>query len=121
MKIENWKVKAALFGGGFLLMLMFIMCVKPYLWAEYVTGTVTEKQVKRSSGSDIYLVFFKEDGERLVEPFKNVDCNYRFKWNSSTVQANLEVGKKYRLKVSGVRNEFLSWYRNIISYKEILQ
>ena len=67
-----------------------------------------EKIVKNSNMDSKYLVF--TDGE----VFENSDNLIFTKFNSSDIQSQLEVGKSYNVRVSGIRVPFLSWYRNIV-------
>ena len=84
---------------------------------DYVV-TVTDKDVKNYTDKSKYLVFTKtEDGETRV--FSVEDSFLRFRWNSSDVYGEIEVGKMYRFTVVGFRFEILSMYENIIDFEEI--
>lgn len=81
-------------------------------------ATVTDKDVKNYDKSSKYLVFTKtEEGETRV--FSVEDSLLRFRWNSSDVYGEIEVGKTYRFTVVGFRIEILSMYENIIDFEEI--
>ena len=81
-------------------------------------ATVTDKDVRNYNNSSKYLVFTKtEDGETRV--FSVEDSLLRFRWNSSDVYGEIEVGKTYRCTVVGFRIEILSMYENIIDFEEI--
>lgn len=81
-------------------------------------ATVTDKDVKNYNNSSKYLVFTKtEDGETRV--FSVEDSLLRFRWNSSDVYGEIEVGKTYRFTTVGFRFEILSMYENIIDFEEI--
>lgn len=81
-------------------------------------ATVTDKDVKNYNNSSKYLVFTKtEDGETRV--FSVEDSLLRFRWNSSDVYGEIEVGKTYRFTTVGFRFEILSMYENIIGFEEI--
>lgn len=81
-------------------------------------ATVTDKDVRNYNNSSKYLVFTKtEDGETRV--FSVEDSLLRFRWNSSDVYGEIEVGKTYRFTVVGFRIEILSMYENIIDFEEI--
>lgn len=84
---------------------------------DYVV-TITEKEVKRSDDSDKYLIFGKLE-DNSVKVFENSDVLLKGKFNSSTVQASLEVGKTYKLSVIGWRVGVFSMYENIVSFEEI--
>lgn len=49
--------------------------------------------------------------------FENTDSLINFKFNSSDVFNELQVGGTYNLTVNGWRVPFMSWYPNIVSYK----
>lgn len=81
-------------------------------------ATVTDKDVKNYNNSSKYLVFTKtKDGETRV--FSVEDSLLRFRWNSSDVYGEIEVGKTYRFTTVGFRFEILSMYENIIDFEEI--
>ena len=81
-------------------------------------ATVTDKDVRNYNNSSKYLVFTKtEDGETRV--FSVEDSLLRFRWNSSDVYGEIEVGKTYRFTVVGFRIEILSMYENILDFEEI--
>ena len=81
-------------------------------------ATVTDKDVKNYDKSSKYFVFTKtEEGETRV--FSVEDSLLRFRWNSSDVYGEIEVGKTYRFTVVGFRIEILSMYENIIDFEEI--
>lgn len=81
-------------------------------------ATVTDKDVRNYNNSSKYLVFTKtEDGETRV--FSVEDSLLRFRWNSSDVYGEIEVGKTYRFTVVGFRIEIFSMYENIIDFEEI--
>ena len=81
-------------------------------------ATVTDKDVRNYNNSSKYLVFTKtEDEETRV--FSVEDSLLRFRWNSSDVYGEIEVGKTYQFTTVGFRFEILSMYENIIDFEEI--
>lgn len=52
------------------------------------------------------------------EVFENTDALMFFKWDSSDLQNELDVGSEYKVLVVGWRIPFLSTYRNIIRVVE---
>lgn len=79
--------------------------------------TVTDKErVTQRSGdrySSKYLVFGKdENGNSLV--FQNTDTFWKWKWDSSNIQGELDLGNKYQITVVGFRVPFFSMYENIV-------
>jgi len=90
----------------------------PHFSREVYTARVTDKQVKRKDKDDKYLVFTKlNDGS--VRVFENTDSLLEFKWNSSDVQGQLEVGKNYNISAYGWRIPFFSCYENITEVAEV--
>lgn len=81
-------------------------------------ATVTDKGIKNYDKTSKYLIFTKtDDGETRV--FSVEDSILRWRFNSSDVYAEIEVGKTYRFTTVGFRFEPFSWYENIIDYQEV--
>lgn len=80
--------------------------------------TVTEKERVNQSDDSYYLVFGKDESGKTVV-YKNADDLFRMKFNSSDVQAQLEIGNTYEVQLVGLRVPFFSMYENILSAKEI--
>ena len=72
----------------------------------------SKERVNVGDGDSEYRVYCDE------EVFKNVDSFVMFKFDSSDVQKDLKVGKKYKVGVNGLRIKILSRYRNIIGIVE---
>lgn len=68
---------------------------------------VTDKWIKRTDDRDLYLIGTEN------EVFKIEDNGFIFKFNSSDLYNQIKVGKKYKIETTGVRSNFMSWYRNI--------
>jgi hypothetical protein len=88
------------------------------LWTQDTFQTVIREKTRECSGSQQsvdcrYMVYTQG------EVFSNTDSMMNFKFNSSDVQNDLEVGNEYILRVYGWRVPFLSMYRNILSAKEV--
>lgn len=80
--------------------------------------TVTDKERVQSRGSSEYLIFCKdESGETHV--IRTADTLWRWKWNSSDIYGDIEIGKTYRFTLSGYRIQILSTYENVMAYEEI--
>ena len=80
-----------------------------------VTGKERIYKSSENASSSYYLVFAKEpDGD--VKVFKNSDELLLGKFDSSNIQAGMEIGGAYDVDVYGFRVPFLSWYENIIRY-----
>ena len=101
--------------GCVVVIVLFIIAaliLPPMLTSETITITVTDKErVMQGSGenaSSKYLVFTE------TEVFENTDCLVLWKFNSSDVYGQLEIGETYQVQVYGWRIPFLSMYRNIV-------
>ncbi len=102
------------------LIVLLTMCVMSltscgWLSNETVTTTVTNIETKRGSGenaSDKYIVFTP------AGVFENTDSFIKWKFNSSDLQNKLAEAKANKTSVKltyyWVRNNFLSWYQNIV-------
>ena len=79
--------------------------------------TVKDKYIKRSGNSesnDKYLVVDTENNT-----YEITDLTFIGKWNSTDLYNELDVGEKYKITISGVRNQFLSMYQNINKIEKI--
>lgn len=116
----------------FIILFIFIIALIPSLVCctsyndHTYTITVTDKErVSYTTGSgenlsveNKYLIYSTtSDGETKV--FENTDNLFRWKFDSSDVYAELEVGKIYEVTVVGYRFGFANWYENIIDFKEV--
>lgn len=86
--------------------------------------TVTDKErITEQNGDDIdskYLIYGTDKtGQDYV--LENTDNLFRGKFNSSDVYGSIKREKTYEVTVVGYRVQFLSWYENIIKYKELKQ
>ncbi len=90
------------------------LCSSYYSTKTY-TVTVTDKDVKNYNNSSKFLVFTKlENGE--TKTFNIQDSFFKWRWNSSDVYADIEIGKTYEIEVIGWRIPFLSEYENIMTF-----
>ena len=115
------------YSNGFKLKLVLIMiaiigsvslsAAYQYKTITYTNVTIESKErISTGSGDTLshkYLIF----GESSV--FENTDALLHGKFDSSTMQAKIKVGNKYRVKTYGWRVPFLSWYKNIIEVEEL--
>ena len=114
------KTKLKITGGIAVILCLLAIWIKPHVWADVYQGRVIKTETKHQKGDDIYLIHFKVFGESKVRVFKNSDCWWRAKFNSSDVQANLITNKHYEVKTLGRRWHFpFTNYKNVISYREI--
>lgn len=79
-----------------------------------VICTVNEKWIKRASGEDKKDMYLVSCGD---EVYKITDLFFKGKFDSSNIYANLKVGKKYKLTVTGYRFGYFSSYQNINDYE----
>ena len=93
----------------------FIVAVgTPQYYEEHnVTGIVLDKE-RIVNGEDSYYLIYTDN-----ETFAIKDSLVKGQWRSSDIYGHIENGKEYEFTVFGVRNGYLSMYRNIISYEEI--
>ena len=105
---------------GLLSVIAFIGIVIGIIWISFqweygneqiIECEVKDKWIKRYDRRDLYLVSCGD------EVYKVEDLFYKGKFNSTNIYANLEKGKKYKIKVTGYRFGFLSSYQNINSYE----
>ncbi len=76
--------------------------------------TVKDKERIDDDDDSKYLIFTEQG------VFENTDSIMFFKWNSSDVYNQIEVGATYKVKVAGWRVPFLSWYENVIVIEEVI-
>lgn len=80
--------------------------------------TVTDKERITDDIDSKYLIYGTDKkGQDYV--FENTDSLFRGKFNSSDVYGSIKKDKTYEVTVVGYRVQFLSWYENIIKYKEL--
>lgn len=83
-----------------------------------VTTTVTDKGVKRVNDNDKYLIYTENEAGD-IQVYEITDSVLKWRFNSSDLYAEVEVGKTYKMNVCGNRIQILSWYPNIYSITEI--
>lgn len=99
---------------GFTLLCMISYACNGMGHEYYITGTVTDKGIKKSGVSDKYLVYVinENDEPKVMEITDNI---LGLKFNSSDIYATILVGSEYKFKVKGFRNTIFSFYPNIYS------
>lgn len=113
------KVKTFAMFTFSIIMILFVACYG--VWVGFMTAfndhaetiTVTDKERVNDSSSSYYLVFGEDEAGNVVV-YKNTDEFLRGKWDSSTMQAELEIGETYDVVLVGYRIPFLSMYENIL-------
>jgi len=82
---------------------------------QTLTTTITNKERVVKDKDSYYLVWTDKEVFSLKDSFWN------FQFRSSDLYGKLQPGKTYEVVVYGLRIPFFSWYRNIISVKEVLE
>lgn len=107
-------------------LLVFAFFIACYLGAEaavsyneqtQIITVVSTDRVMSGKGSKWLVLGTDENGNSVC--LQNTDILVRRKFNSSDIQATIEVGKTYEAVVVGYRFPIISWYKNILSIKEI--
>lgn len=80
-----------------------------------ITVTSTDRVLSREK-SKWLILGIDEHGDAIV--LENTDNLLRLKFNSSDIQATVEVGKTYKAEVVGIRFRPFSWYENVIEMTE---
>lgn len=80
--------------------------------------TVAEKERVTEGASSKYLLFCK-DGDGNVRVLQDSDSLFRWKWDSSDIYADIEIGATYRFELVGIRFQPFSMYENVLSYERM--
>jgi len=101
-----------------LFILLVVVSLGANTWYTYatkrtITVEVTDKDRVVTSNSSSWLVFTKDD-----DVLQNVDSILYLKFNSSSVQGQLQVGHSYTVEIYGWRFGPFSMYPNIIRIVE---
>ena len=111
-----------LFGIPALILIGLMFTNAPYQWLTQRTiedVLIKDKQISTESDSrdgkvvSTYLIYTDHG------VFRNDDAGWFVKFNSSDVYGNLDVGKRYRMKVYGWRIPIFSMYPNIVRVEEV--
>lgn len=70
--------------------------------------TIKDKYIKNGSKSGKYLVVDTNNNTYQI-----TDLTFKGKFNSTDIYNQLEIGKTYRVEISGKRIHIFSWYQNI--------
>lgn len=119
IKMETSKIKMNKKGIFGMIVFAFILIVlivggialvytTVYTTVDYTTITIKEKE-RITDGMDSYYLIFTEN-----EVFKNEDSFLMWKFDSSDIYNQLNVGQTYNVKVNWFRVPLLSSYRNIL-------
>lgn len=80
----------------------------PYTNNEIIEITVKEKYIKNGKDNGKYLIVDTNNNT-----YEITDLFFKMKFNSTDIYNSLEIGKKYKIKVSGKRIHYWSMYKNI--------
>lgn len=79
---------------------------------ETIQIEVKDKYIKRQgsgeTAKDVYMVVDTNNNT-----YEITDLMFIGKFNSTDIYNRLDIGQVYTVEVTGVRNNFMSWYRNI--------
>lgn len=92
----------------FILGFLFYCITIDYQNKEIIEITIKDKYIKRNGESDLYLVATEEG-----ETYKITDLLFKGKFNSSDIYNELDIGKKYKVEITGVRIPIFSMYKNL--------
>lgn len=82
--------------------------IAQYTNNEEIEIIVKDKYIKNNSNNGKYLVV---DNDKNT--YQITDLFFRLKFNSTDIYNELEIGKTYKIQISGFRIRFLSIYPNI--------
>jgi len=100
--------------GVFILILIYSIVFCPIASrtsSGYMTITINDKSIN-TQGGEGYLVFTDKG------VFANRDSVMWWKWNTSDIQNQLEIGETYEVHYHWFRVPLFSWYKNILTAKE---
>lgn len=75
---------------------------------EVIAIEVKDKYIKRDNKSDVYMIVDTDNNTYQIS-----DLFLIGKFNSTDLYNELEIGQAYFIEITGIRNQFLSWYPNI--------
>lgn len=81
---------------------------------ETIEITIKDKYIKKYNNNDTYLVV-SENGET----YKIEDLLFKGKFNSTDLYNQLDIGKTYKITITGIRLQYFSMYKNINKIEKI--
>lgn len=102
--IVTFYLLIVLLGFGFI----FGTITIGYTNNEVIEITIKDKYVKNGSKSGEYLIVDSNNNTYQV-----TDLLFKGKFNSTDIYNQLEIGKTYRVEISGKRIHIFSMYQNI--------
>lgn len=88
--------------------IVFKVATIGYSNKEVIAIEVKDKYIKRDNKSDIYIIVDTDNNTYQIS-----DLFWIGKFNSTDLYNELEIGQAYFIEITGIRNQFLSWYPNI--------
>jgi len=123
MAMDSTERKMAL-GCGILIFLgiLAVSCGSTlmYVATEKTVEIKIHEKHRIASGDTSYWMVMAEDRDGTPIELTNTDMIWYWKWDSSTIQNELKVGGWYRVRIAGIRLNFLSWYPDIVKIEEKL-
>lgn len=117
LKSERGEIEEIIAIGFFILLVVGAILLFGWNWKitygniQTTEIVVKDKYIKRSGNSksnDKYLIVDENNNT-----YEITDLTWLGKFNSTDLYNQLDVGKKYKIETSGIRNGFLSSYPNI--------
>ena len=87
---------------------IYKVCSIAYSNPETIEIEVKDKFVKMISNVDYYMIVDTENNTYQIS-----DLLFIGTFNSTDIYSQLEIGHKYKVEVTGIRNNFWSFYKNI--------
>jgi hypothetical protein len=91
------------------LLFVAVLAVPKYMSVGTVENVLIKDKERIVNSEESYYLVFTDKGV-----YKNEDTFFFFKFNSSDVYNDLEVGQTCDLRVNWFRFGLLSWYENIL-------
>ena len=91
-----------------MLLLGIASFIMPYFNNEQIEITIKDKYIKNNKENSKYLVVDENNNT-----YEITDMLFKGKFNSTDIYNQLEIGKTYKIEISGYRIRFLSIYPNI--------
>lgn len=115
--MKNFKTIFYMLCAAILFLVVVVVPVyNGFIKVEEVTITVTSTDRTK----DKWMVLgINEEGEPVA--LENTDNLFRLKFNSSDLQAGIQVGKTYTFRIAGIRNSLFSLYPNVLSVTPIAE
>ena len=94
------------FIGIIIVIFIVVPITLKYVDEQTIDITISDKYTKGEKGT--YFIIDNNDKAYVIK-----DLLFKGKFNSTDIYNKLKIGNTYKVKVTGVRNHFLSMYQNI--------